>query len=489
MIDLDRLEQRLEHSLTEDLRVYRAGRARAGQPDEPIRPERGEAEAPGAPRPEPRVSRPEPRVSRPEPRRPEIRAESRAVVRPEPWREAGPEPPRERRRELRRERRRERRKAEEQPPLDPGFLVIRPQARPAPSPAPRWDRLPEPDPEPLPFVPAPAAAPRPSPVRPEAPPAGVAPPHHVRRFDPEPDLAAEPRFDLAGHAARAAQLLAEGDRAGAEHHVAAHAALAAGRGGTAARDAAALATMVALLDGREAEARSGNDAVLLLGREADDRQALDLYWAQRLWIVLEWGREDEHGELLDYCRERAYHDGDTAWTGAIALLLARSGGHDEARAAFDAASRALETAPANTPRRGVAPPAWLDLATDLAEAAALLGDAARAATVTRALARTAVPSVAIGRGWVCKGATARHRGLLAAALGRWDEADREYRAAIDVQRRLEAGPLLARTLVEWGRVLQGRDDLRSRSYLQEGTELGRRLALADFLARSGERAS
>ena len=444
MIDVDRLEQRLELSLTEDLRVYRAGRAPAPGPDEA--------------------------------RRPEIAAEPHPTARPEPW-PSRPEPPRERRRELRRDRR-----VKEEPPLDPGYVVIRPQPRPealfdARTPAPATA-----------FGPA-AGAPRPGPVRTEAPSAGQASPHRAPRSAPAADVFARLDLDVAGHARQVAELLAEGDRLGADYHVAAHAALAAEHGrGADRRDAAALATMVALLDGREAEARSGSAAVLALGREAQDPEALAHYWAQRLWIVLEWGREEEHGELLDYCRERAYRDDDTAWMGAISLLLARGGRVDEARAAFDAASRALETAPGCVPERSAGSPAWLDLATDLAEVAALLGDAGRAATVTRALARTAVPSVTIGRGSVCKGATARYRGLLAAALGRSDEADREYRAATELQRRLEAGPLLARTLHEWGRALHGRDDLRSRSYLQEGAELGRRLALADFLARPAERA-
>ena len=386
MIDLDRLEQRLESSLTEDLRAYRSGQA-------PVR-------APAA----------------------GLRAEPRA--------------------------------------------------------------------EPVPAAPAPAATPRPLPVPAEVPSAGHVPRRPARRSHPAADVFAELDLDLAGHARQVTELLAGGDRSGAGYHIAAHAALAAERGRAAdRRDAAALATMVALLDGREAQARSGSDAVLALGWEAHDPEAADRYWAQRLWIVLEWGGEDEHAELLDHSRERAYRDGDTAWTGAIALLLARSGRADEARAAFDAASRALETGPGGAPERGAGRGAWLDLATDLAEAAALLGDAGRAATVTKALARTPVPSVAIGRGRVCKGATARYRGLLAAALGRWDEADREYRAATELQRRLEAGPLLARTVHEWGRLLQGRNDVRSRSYLAEGAELGRRLALADFLPRSAERAS
>ena len=372
MIDLDRLEQRLELSLTEDLRLYRTGRT-------------GAAERAPRPAPEPRS---------------------------------------------------------------------RPRFEPPPAPAP-------------------PAAPQPSPVPLEAPPAA----HQL-------DL------DRSGHLERVVVLLAHADRDGADHDIAAHARLVAERGSAAERaDAAALAAMVALLDGRQSEARAASDRVRALAREAGDPQATDRYWSQRLWIVLEWGDGEEYGDLLDYCRDRAYRYEDSSWLSATSLLLARVGGVDESRAAFDAASRALDESPGSGP--------WLDQATDLAEAAALLGDPRRAGIVSRALTRARVPAVVVGRGWVCKGATARYRGLLAAAMGRWDDADREYRAANEVQRRLEAGPLLARTLHEWGRALQGRDDLRSRAYLQEGAELGRQLALADFLplrsgtqsAPSGERAS
>ncbi|HEX2192161.1 MAG TPA: hypothetical protein VHH09_03130 [Acidimicrobiales bacterium] len=448
MIDLDRLEQRLELSLTEDLRVYRSGRAPARAPVTDAR-----AEPVADTRPEPRRERrPEPW---PEPRRP-----LPSEVRAEPWLTPTDDPPREGRRERRRQRRAE---AAEEPQLDPGFVVIRPQPRPEPRPEPGW----EPPPQPPRAVPTtPAAAPR----------LGLPP-----RPEQRTDVVADRDLDLGGHARQVAELLAGGDRRGADYHLAAHARLAEERGlATDRRDAAAMSAMVALLDGRQAEARSASDAVLALTPETGDRQGTDVYWAQRLWIVLEWGAEDEHGELLDYCRERAYRDDDPAWMGTISLLLARAGRVDEARAAFDAASRALDTGPGSA--------AWLDLATDLAETAALLADAGRAATVTRALARTAVPPVTMGRGWVCKGATARYRGLLAAALARWDEADRAYREAVAVQRSIGAGPLLARTLLEWGRALQGRNEPRSRAYLQEGAELGRRLALADFL-RSRERAS
>jgi hypothetical protein len=287
---------------------------------------------------------------------------------------------------------------------------------------------------------------------------------------------------LAGHARRLAEVLGSGDRQQADGHVAAHAALARETGRVAdRRDAAALAAMQALLDGRRSDARAASDLVLSLGGEADDPESADRSWAQRFWVVLEWGDVDERHRLLDHCREQAYRHDRLPWFGALALLLARVGRPDEAGAAFDAAAGGLEPAAPGG--------AWLELATDLAEAAALLGDARRAALVHKALARTTTPLVVVGRGWVCKGSTARFRALAAAAAGRAATVDADFLSATETHRRLGAGVLLARTLTEWGNSLRGSDDLRSRSYLQEGAELGRRLALADFVAPAAARAS
>jgi hypothetical protein len=290
-------------------------------------------------------------------------------------------------------------------------------------------------------------------------------------------------LDVADHARRVAELLGSGDRGQVDHHVGAHAALARETGRlTDQRDAASLAAMQALLDGRRSDARAASDLVLSLGGEADDPESADRSWAQRFWVVLEWGDVDERHRLLDHCREQAYRHDQLPWFGALALLLARVGRPDEAGAAFDAAAaRGLEPAAPGG--------AWLELATDLAEAAALLGDARRAALVHKALARTTTPLVVVGRGWVCKGSTARFRALAASAAGRAATVDADFLSATETHRRLGAGVLLARTLTEWGNSLRGRDDLRSRSYLQEGADLGRRLALADFVAPAAARAS
>ena len=47
------------------------------------------------------------------------------------------------------------------------------------------------------------------------------------------------------------------------------------------------------------------------------------------------------------------------------------------------------------------------------------------------------------------GAADRWRGMLCGVLGRWDEIDRHYGAALDLEARLVSPPLQARTLAWW----------------------------------------
>ncbi|MCA1844525.1 MAG: hypothetical protein LC792_15310, partial [Actinobacteria bacterium] len=285
-------------------------------------------------------------------------------------------------------------------------------------------------------------------------------------------LAAAGKLGLEGHARRVTELMAQGRVAEADVHIAAHAALADASGRPEDRqDAAAWSTMRALLDGRRHDARAGADLVLALGREAGDPAAVDRHWALRLRLVLEWGPEGgRDDDLLDHCRRRAYRDDDLSWRSALTLLLARLGRADECRADFDAAWGALDV----MPRDG----AWLDLAANLAEAAAVLGDRPRAEILCRGLAGAPEGVVLTGPAWVCKGAAARFRALAAATAGRWARCDADFQAAVEVHREMAARPLLARTLHEWGRSLAGRGDLRAGAHLDESARLALHLELA-----------
>jgi len=289
--------------------------------------------------------------------------------------------------------------------------------------------------------------------------------HRHRQTAPAPAPAPDRRLDLAGHAERVVELVRLGQLHEADLHIAAHAFLAESGPPADRRDAAGWAAMRALLDGRPAEARAGPERVLALGREAGDPRAWSAYLTVRYRLVLEWGTEDEHDELLDQCREQAYWHDDLSWRGALALLLARLGKADEAARELDVT---LGRGRAATPAAAV----WLDVTTDLVEAAAVLGDQRRAAAA-RAAPWPAAGLVVAGRALVCKGSVARYRALAAATAGAGAESDRHFVAATEAHRGLDAPLLLARTLGEWAATLDGRDDGRAATLRQEQAELAR----------------
>jgi hypothetical protein len=228
--------------------------------------------------------------------------------------------------------------------------------------------------------------------------------------------------------------------------------------------------MRALLDGRRTDARAALETVAALARNAGDAPAWDRYWTQRFWVGLEWGGVDEQYALLDHCRDRAYRVDDAAWRGALTLHLARLGRADEATREFDAAFAQLNRLQLDAETR-------LDVLTNLAEAAFRLEDVTRAGLVRPALTKTTEPLVLLRRAWVCKGAIARYQGLVAATTGNWAAVDEQLRLAVETHRQLGAGPLLARTLQEWGKTLIGRDDALAHHCLDESAALASRLEL------------
>ena len=298
--------------------------------------------------------------------------------------------------------------------------------------------------------------------------------------DPAPaESAPDGPLGLGDYARRITQLLAEGRLVEADLHIAAHAELAADRGSPSdRRDAAAWATMRALLDGRGDDARRKAAEVLGLARRAADPGAESGHRWQRFWIAAEWGDQDERYDLLDECRSRAYTHDELPWRAALSLLLAHLGRRDEAVRELDATTAECEALPHDAAR--------LDIVTNLAEATFLLGDGERARRLHGWLARVPDQLVVVGPGDVCKGSLRRYRAGLAASVGAWAEADDGFRAAADVHRALGARPLLARTLNQWGRTLAGRDELLARRNLQESEELAEELGLAGHGAGSGD---
>jgi hypothetical protein len=67
-------------------------------------------------------------------------------------------------------------------------------------------------------------------------------------------------------------------------------------------------------------------------------------------------------------------------------------------------------------------------------------------------------------------------------MGAWALADERFASAVELHRDLQAQPLLARTLREWGCSLIGRDNARARAYIRKSHELANRLGLAGLVA-------
>lgn len=205
-------------------------------------------------------------------------------------------------------------------------------------------------------------------------------------------------------------------------------------------DVATWTTMRALLDGRQDVVRSGIELLASQTKATGDPAASERYWAQRFWAAVEWGDQKERYDVLDHCRERAYRFDEPAWWGNLTLLLATLGNADEGARAFDAVFALVDGAP----RDGV----WLDVATNLIEAAALLGDSSRATLVHRTAPWPGGRLVVVGPGAVCKGSIERYRALGFAAAGMWEDAADCFRAAVSVHRLIGAAPLLARTVAQ-----------------------------------------
>lgn len=301
--------------------------------------------------------------------------------------------------------------------------------------------------------------------------AGRAAPAAASAPAPTPEAHRAPAWehlDVEGHGRRVVELVTMGRMAEADLHIVAHADLAgAARDPRHRRDAAAWAVMRSLLDGRVDDARDGLDA----RPGGDDASAL-----QRFAVAVASGDEDERHDVLDHCRQQAWVNGDRGWRARLALLLARLGRDEEARREVDVAvPECIADLPGPNAMAARPTSEWLDEATDLTEAAVLLGASGACNALWRALPDDGGMVVA-GRAWVCKGPTVRFRAMAAAVAGRSNAADEEFAAAVAALRALGAPLLLAATLGHWGRSLAPRDPLRAAHALRE--EAAVRAALA-----------
>ena len=131
---------------------------------------------------------------------------------------------------------------------------------------------------------------------------------------------------------------------------------------------------------------------------------------------------------------------------------------------------------------------WARTTSHLAAVVSRLGDRPRAAILHQLLAPYADRIAGVGPIWV--GSVSYYLGMLATTLGRFEEAEAHFTAAAATHERIGALSWLARTRLEWARMLLARDKPgdpeRARELLGQVKETARELGLGNVERRTVE---
>ena len=193
--------------------------------------------------------------------------------------------------------------------------------------------------------------------------------------------------------------------------------------------------LLALLAGSLDEADRLVAAARALGEDTQSWNAAVTYGLQLYVLRREQGRLDEIEELVR--ASAAEYPTYPIWRCVLVHVLAETGHGDEAREAMTVLAR----------DRFAALPfdeEWLVSATLLADAADVLADGESAAVLYELLEPYA-DRIAISYPEISTGAVARNLGVLAALLGRREDARRHFDDALAIHRRIGARTWLART--------------------------------------------
>jgi DNA-binding SARP family transcriptional activator len=251
----------------------------------------------------------------------------------------------------------------------------------------------------------------------------------------------DPELELEGAGWTVVDLLELGDVAGADIQIAAASRLAAALHRPLYEWWTSLFRCArAQIDGRFAEAERLAQETLAIGQRGQAENAVHVYAQSMFNIRREQGRlaeveESVHGFI-------AMYPAVPAWRCTRALMYLELGREDAAREEFESLARAGFDA---LPRDAQ----WLIAMTLLAEVCGRLGDAARAAELYAPLAAYAGRNVIVGRASTCNGSASRPLGILAAAQGDWERAERHFADALAMHEAMRARPFVARTQVSW----------------------------------------
>jgi tetratricopeptide (TPR) repeat protein len=205
--------------------------------------------------------------------------------------------------------------------------------------------------------------------------------------------------------------------------------------------------MLALATGQLAEAELLIAEALEAGKRALPGAAIAQYWLQRYTLCdFRSGLEEIEPEIR---RVAARYPARPVFQCAFAHVQARLGRQAEAKGALAELARGdFSCVPFDQE--------WLYAMSLLAETAVLVGDADSAAVLHRLLVpwRT-LNAVDVSEGF--RGAVTRYLGMLDTMLGRLDDAQLQFEAALAMNERMGARPWVAHTQMDYAQMLVARD--------------------------------
>jgi len=241
-------------------------------------------------------------------------------------------------------------------------------------------------------------------------------------------------------------------------------------------------TLFAIVEGRFDDAENLTNRGLEAARRVDHSDALLIYGVARMSLRMLQGRLAEIEPALQSFS--AQYPRLTAWRYALAYIQALQGQLDAARVELDRlAANDFTDLPGDYMR--------LPAIAYLSEVSHIVGDARRAALLYDLLAPYADRFIVVGYGISGLGSAERPLGLLAATLGRRDDAVQHLERALAVNERLGARPFAALTRFDLARVLRDGGDPAAQSraalLLAEASEQAERLGMADLSRRIAAR--
>lgn len=218
-----------------------------------------------------------------------------------------------------------------------------------------------------------------------------------------------------------------------------------------------LRAMRALWAGQLAEGERLARAALDLGQQERSLRTSPGFLTQIVVTRWQQGRLEElEGEIREIAQQQPV---EPFWRCALALLYSEHGREAEARAEVERLSR---NAFAGLRRGGQ----WLMSVGMLAQTCALLQDAEAAEALIGLLPYAGENIVSAGA-VISTGSAAHYLGLLAATLGRPEDAAGYFEAALAMNRATGAGPFLARTQYHYAALLLGSAKEPERAAAQE----------------------